>query len=379
MLHYWTAGESHGPALTAIIDGFPAGLTIDLAAINQHLRRRQGGYGRGKRQQLETDAVEVTAGTWRGVTLGSPICLVVRNHDYKLERLQELPRPRPGHGDLSGAIKYLGTIRGVLERASARETAARVAVGALSQQLLESFGIRVAGYVVELGGLALAPKVDSWEQLLAEREQSLVYALDAGRNDEVRELIDQTAAAGDTLGGIVEVRVEGVPFGLGTHAQWDRKLDGRLAQAVMAVQAIKGVEIGLGFEAARRPGSQVHDPIHYDAQLRETGSLGYQRPTNHAGGLEAGMSNGQPIVIRAAKKPISTLQRPLESIEMDSKQPHVASYERSDICAVPAAAVIVENVVAFEMARALVEKFGGDSLVEMQARFRLFHELARQR
>ncbi len=379
MLHYWTAGESHGPALTAIIDGFPAGLTIDLSAINQHLRRRQGGYGRGKRQQLETDEVAVTAGTWRGVTLGSPVCLVVKNHDYKLERLQELPRPRPGHGDLIGAIKYLGTKRGVLERASARETAARVAVGALSQQLLESFGIRVAGYVVELGGLRLDAQVDSWEHLLAEREKSLVYALDSGRNEEVRDLIDKTAEAGDTLGGIVEVRVEGVPFGLGTHAQWDRKLDGRLAQAVMAVQAIKGVEIGLGFEAARRRGAQVHDPIQYDPQQRETGTLGYQRPTNHAGGLEAGMTNGQPIVIRAAKKPISTLQRPLESIEMDSKQPHVASYERSDICAVPAAAVIVENVVAFEMARALVEKFGGDSLVEMQARFQLFQELARQR
>jgi chorismate synthase len=227
--------------------------------------------------------------------------------------------------------------------------------------------------------LPLPPKAASWEQLLAERDQSLVYALDADRNAEVRALIDATHEAGDTLGGIVEVRVEGVPFGLGTHAQWDRKLDGRLAQAVMAVQAIKGVEIGLGFEAARRPGSQVHDPIQFDPRQRDTNTLGFVRPTNNAGGLEAGMTNGQPIIIRAAKKPISTLQRPLESIELDSKQPHVASYERSDICAVPAAAVIIENVVAFEMARAVVEKFGGDSLTEMQARFDLFQELARKR
>lgn len=379
MLHYWTAGESHGPALTAIVDGFPAGLKIDPERINQQLRRRQGGYGRGKRQQLEHDQVEITAGTWRGVSLGSPVCLVVKNHDYKLERLQELPRPRPGHGDLSGAIKYLGSIRGVLERSSARETAARVAAGALCQQLLEAFGIRVAGYVVELGHLKLDPQASSWEQLLAEREQSLVYAIDSSRNDEARQLIDAAAAAGDTVGGIIEVRVEGVPFGLGSHAQWDRKLDGRLAQAIMSVQAIKGVEIGLGFEAARRPGSQVHDPIQYDANEKDKPSLGYVRPTNHAGGLEAGMTNGQPLIIRAAKKPISTLQKPLESIDMQTKQPDVASYERSDICAVPAAAVILENVVAFEIARALVEKFGGDSLDEMLARYGLFQQMARER
>jgi chorismate synthase len=379
MLHYWTAGESHGPALTAIVDGFPAGLKIDPERINQQLRRRQGGYGRGKRQQLEHDQVEITAGTWRGMSLGSPICLVVKNQDYKLERLQELPRPRPGHGDLSGAIKYLGSIRGVLERSSARETAARVAAGALSQQLLEAFEIRIAGYVVELGSLKLAPKALGWEQLLAERDQSLVYAIDSSRNDEVRQLIDAAAAAGDTVGGIIEVRVEGLPFGLGTHAQWDRKLDGRLAQAVMSVQAIKGVEIGLGFEAARRPGSQVHDPIQYDPNEKDKPSLGYIRPSNHAGGLEAGMTNGQPLVIRAAKKPISTLQKPLESIDMQTKQPDVASYERSDICAVPAAAVILENVVAFEIARALVEKFGGDSLEEMLAHYRLFQQMARER
>lgn len=379
MLHYWTAGESHGPALTAIIDGFPAGLRIDRERINSQLQRRQGGYGRGKRQQLENDQVEITAGTWHEETLGSPVCLVVKNHDFKLERLQELPRPRPGHGDLSGAIKYLGSIRGVLERASARETAARVAVGALCQQLLEQFGIRVAGYVVELGGVKLPPRTGTWEQLLAEREQSIVYGLDASRNDEFRKLIDATASAGDTLGGIVEVCVEGLPFGLGTHAQWDRKLDGRLAQAVMSVQAIKGVEIGLGFEAARRPGSQVHDPIQFDKHQQDTSTLGYVRPTNHAGGLEAGMTNGQPLIIRAAKKPIATLQRPLESIDMETKQPNVASYERSDICAVPAASVIVENVVAFEIARALVEKFGGDSLGEMLARYQLFQQLARDR
>jgi len=379
MLHYWTAGESHGRALVAIVDGFPAGIPIQAELIDVELRRRQGGYGRGGRQRIETDRVEILTGIWQGTSIGSPIALQVVNKDYKLERMPDLDRPRPGHGDLTGAIKHLGSIRGVLERASARETTMRVAAGALAEQLLAEFGIRAIGYVVELGGVKIDPQPGSLEEHRKLRDQSEIYSLDPGRDEEIKQLIDDTRKAGDTLGGVVEVRVEGLPLGLGTHAQWDRKLDGRLAQAVMAVQAIKGVEIGLGFEAARRPGSQVHDPIHFDPDQRDGPTLGYVRPTNNAGGLEAGITNGQPLVVRAAKKPISTLAKPLASINLKTKQPEAADYERSDVCAVPAASVIVQSVVAFEVARALVEKFGNDSLQEMKARWELFHQLARQR
>ncbi|MGE0608896.1 MAG: chorismate synthase [Pirellulales bacterium] len=379
MLRYWTAGESHGKALLALVDGFPAGVKLDLDVINVELRRRQGGYGRGGRQRIETDTVDIQSGIWQGQTLGSPIALQVINKDYKLERLGDLDRPRPGHGDLTGSVKYLGSIRGVLERASARETTVRVAAGALARQLLSAFDIEALGYVVELGGIGLESSPGTLAELRKIRDASELYSLDPARDPEVMALIDQCGKDGDTLGGVVEVRVEGLPFGLGTHAQWDRKLDGKLAQAVMAVQAIKGVEIGLGFEAARRRGSQVHDPIQFDASQRETANLGFTRPTNNAGGLEAGMTNGQPLVIRAAKKPISTLRKPLESINLSSKQPESANYERSDVCAVSAASVIVENVVAFELTAALIDKFGGDSLEEMQARYRLFLEMARKR
>jgi len=379
MLRYWTAGESHGKALLALVDGFPAGVEIETASIDIELKRRQGGYGRGGRQRIETDQVEVLSGVWHNTTLGSPIALQVVNKDYKLERLGDLPRPRPGHGDLTGAVKYLGSIRGVLERASARETTVRVAAGALAKQLLAPFGIVAFGYVVELGGIKIEPLAGTLEEQRARRDASEVYSLNPGQDEEIKKLIDAAGKEGDTLGGILEVRVEGLPFGLGTHAQWDRKLDGRLAQAVMAVQAIKGVEIGLGFEAARRPGSQVHDPIQYDAGQRASPNLGFVRPTNNAGGLEAGMTNGQPLVIRAAKKPISTLRKSLESINLETKQPEAASYERSDVCAVSAASVILENVVAFEIAAAMVDKFGGDSLQEMQARWKLFHEMAQAR
>lgn len=378
-LRYWTAGESHGKALLALVDGFPAGVKLDTAIIDQELRRRQGGYGRGGRQRIETDTVDVLSGVWKGETLGSPIALQVVNKDYKLERLGDLQRPRPGHGDLTGSIKYMGSIRGILERASARETTVRVAAGALARQLLSAFQIDVIGYVVELGGIKLDPIDLPLAERLQRREASEVYSLLPERDDEVKQLIDETGRAGDTLGGIVEVRVEGLPFGLGTHAQWDLKLDGRIAQAVMAVQAIKGVEIGLGFEAARRKGSQVHDPIAFDPATRDTATLGFSRPTNNAGGLEAGMTNGQPLIVRAAKKPISTLAKPLGSVNLETKEPEAAQYERSDVCAVSAASVIVENVVAFEVARALVEKFGNDSLVEMQARLELFNKMARER
>lgn len=379
MLRYWTAGESHGKCLLALIDGFPAGFEIDTDKIDNLLVMRQGGYGRGQRQRLEQDHVDILTGVWKNVTLGGPITLQVPNNDYKLERLKELPRPRPGHGDLSGSIKYLSTMRGILERASARETCVRVAAGALCQQLLESFNIRTLGYVVQLGGMKIPPQDGSYEQKLERRNQSIIYSLDPSRDNEAKQLIDQTQQAGDTLGGVIEVVVEGLPFGLGTHAQWDRKLDGKLAQAVMAVQAIKGVEIGMGFEAASLPGSQVHDGIQFDRDQQSSPNLGYDRPTNNAGGLEAGMTNGQPLVIRAAKKPISTLQKPLESIDMQSKQPSTASYERSDVCALSAASIIIEAVVAFEVAAAMIDKFGGDSIQEMQARWELFQKMAAEK
>jgi chorismate synthase len=379
MLRYWTAGESHGPALVALVDGFPAGLTVDTAAIDHELKRRQGGYGRGGRQRIETDTVTFLSGLWRGVTLGSPLALEVINKDYKLERLDEVERPRPGHADLPGSIKHLGGVRAVLERASARETAARVAAGGLARQLLSVCGIEVAGWVTELGPVVLGGRAGSLAELRGIRDSSEIYSLHPERDPEVTALIDTIGKEGDTLGGIVEVHVDGLPVGLGTHAQWDRKLDGRLAQAVMAVQAIKGVEIGMGFEAARRRGSEVHDPIGFDAAARDTHTLGFTRPTNNAGGLEAGMTNGQPLVVRAAMKPISTLRKPLGSVNLRTKQPEDAAYERSDVCAVSAASVIVENVVAFEVAVALVDKFGGDSVEEMKARWDLYHQLARSR
>ena len=379
MLRYWTAGESHGPALVALIDGFPAGLTVDIPAIDAELQRRQGGYGRGGRQRIETDTVTFLSGLWRGVTLGSPLALEVINKDAKLEKLDDVDRPRPGHADLPGAIKHMGGVRAVLERASARETAARVAAGGLARQLLSVFGIEVAGWVTELGGIVLGGRAGTLPELRALRDSSEIYSLHPEKDSEVTSLIDRVGKEGDTLGGVVEVRVDGLPIGLGTHAQWDRKLDGRLAQAVMAVQAIKGVEIGMGFEAARRRGSEVHDPIHFDPALREGPQLGFSRPTNNAGGLEAGMTNGQPLVVRAAMKPISTLRKPLASVNLRTKQPEEAAYERSDVCAVSAASVIVESVVAFEVAAALLDKFGADSVEEMRGRWELYHELARRR
>jgi len=379
MLRYFTAGESHGKAMVALVDGYPAGVPLDRDYIDAELARRQGGYGRGGRQKLETDRVDVLTGVWQGLTLGSPIAMVVPNSDYKLERMKELDRPRPGHGDLTGAIKYLGQIRPILERASARETTVRVAAGALAAVLLREFEITTLGYVVQVGPIAVEPKPGTLDEHRKLRDQSELYTLDPGKDADVKAAIDRARDTGNTLGGIIEVRVEGVPFGLGTHAQWDRKLDGRLSQAVMAVQAIKGVEIGMGFEMGRRPGAEVHDPIYYAPDQKNTRNLGFTRPTNNAGGLEAGMTNAQPIVIRAAKKPISTLARPLDSVNLKTLKPEMAAYERSDVCAIAAASCIVENVVAFEVAGALIDKFGGDSLKEMKARWELFYKMAAER
>ena len=373
MLRYLTAGESHGPALTAIVEGFPSGITLDAEFINRELLRRQGGYGRGKRQQLETDRVIVDSGVYHGVTTGAPITLRLINNDSKLERLKEPASPRGGHVDLAGAINYQTGIRQVLERASARETALRVAVGALARLLLRELGIEVIGYVRELGGIPAPPlSMD-----LAIRDASPVYTLNPGADSAIVAAIDAAKEAGDTLGGIVEAVVTGCPIGLGSHAQWDRKLDARLALAVMSVQAIKAVEIGLGVEAARRPGSGVMDPIAYEADHPAADRrFGFRRPTNNAGGIEGGTSNGEPIVVRAAKKPISTLAARGPSVNMATKAPAPAAYERSDVCAVPAASVIVENVVAFEIAAAVIEKYVGTSLDAIRSAHDAIHELA---
>ena len=348
-MYYHTSGESHGKGILALVEGFPAGFKVNVEAINAELRRRQGGYGRGARQAIESDSVEFLGGIWQGQTTGAPIAIWVKNKDEKLDQMPQVEYPRPGHADLSGSVKYSQPIRPVLERSSARETAGRVAAGALARQLLESHGIEIAGYVVSLGPLDLRPETElPFDELVPLRNRSVVYSTVPHRDGEAMKLIDEIAEKGDTLGGIVEVRVRGVPVGLGTYVQWDEKLDGRIAQAVMSIQAIKGVEIGLGFEAARRLGSMVHDPIKHDLER------GIYRSSNNAGGVEGGMSNGEEIVIRAAMKPIPTLRNPLESVHWQTMQPRPAQYERSDVCAVPATSVVVENVLAMEIARELV-------------------------
>ena len=378
MLRYLTAGESHGPALTAIVEGFPSGITLDVEFINRELQRRQGGYGRGKRQTLETDRVIVESGVYHGVTTGATISIRLVNNDNKLERLQQPASPRGGHVDLAGAINFQTGIRQVLERASARETAMRVAVGALCKLLLRELGITVFGYVRELGGLVAAGYPDVPFNLEI-RDTSPVYTLDPAVDPMIVAAIDAAKSTGDTLGGVVEAVVLGCPIGLGSHTQWDRKLDARLAMAVMSIQAIKGVEIGLGVEAARRPGSRVMDSIAYDADHSpEDRRLGFRRPTNNAGGIEGGTSNGEAIIVRAAKKPISTLASRGPSIDLATKQPRPATYERSDVCAVPAASVVVENVVAFEIAAAVIEKYVGSSLIAIQATMATLHEVNRR-
>ncbi|MBI4523540.1 MAG: chorismate synthase [Deltaproteobacteria bacterium] len=384
MLRYFTAGESHGPCLTSIIDGVPAGFPIDIERINHDLWRRQQGYGRGGRMLIEKDEVQVRSGIRWGKTLGSPVALGIENRDWKnwTKKMSPAPqdrdetiavtKPRPGHADLTGILKYdQPDIRNVLERASARDTVARTAVGSFSKQLLSPFGIKVIAYIRSLGGIEARTQGLAYEEIFERAEQSPVRVADKEAEEKMIGLIDECKKNGDTLGGVFEVVGLGLPPGLGSHAQWDRKLDGRLARALMSIQAIKGVEVGLGFKMARRRGSEVHDEIFFDPhKMVSEGTprivpTGFYRGSNNSGGTEGGMSNGAPLVLRAAMKPISTLMSPLQSVDLRSKQPADASVERSDVCAAPAAAVVGEAVVAFELAAAFLEKFGGDSLREI--------------
>ncbi len=375
-LSYRTAGESHGPALIALVEGMPAGLDIDLAFIDGELRRRQGGYGRGGRQAT------FLSGVRRGATIGSPIAIQVPNKDSRLDDLERTPpvhRPRPGHADLAGSVKWLTTdCRETLERASARETAARVAAGALARVFLRMFGIEVFGFV--RGALdvqsEVAPQPNNWQELAAAREASEVYCPDAAASIALVERIHQAKAAKDTVGGMVEAHVFGCPIGLGSCMRWEDRLDARLAGAVMGIQAIKSVEIGLGRESAFRTGSAVHDPITYEPTLRGAPHLGFLRPSNNAGGLEGGMTNGMPVVVSAAMKPIATLGRGMPSIDLATKEATGSQYERSDVSAIAAASVVLENVVGFEIARAFLEKFPGDTMIECRAAYDAYLDLA---
>jgi chorismate synthase len=384
VLSFRTAGESHGKAMLALVEGMPAGVPVDPTFIDHELQRRQGGYGRGGRQKIETDKAEFLTGVRLGKTIGSPIVMLIPNKDSRLDDLAATPplhRPRPGHADLAGSIKWLTTdCRQTLERASARETAARVAAGALSRCLLREFGIEVFGFVRAVGTAVgdFQVTVENWKQLLASREASEVYCPHPAADAAMRQFINDQKMARDTAGGIVEAHVFGCPIGLGSCMTWDGRLDSRIAAAVAGIQAFKGVEFGLGFEAARRPGSQVHDEISFDPSLLQTPALGFVRGSNNAGGLEGGMTNGNAVVVRGAMKPISTLGKPLRSVDLNTKQPSEAGWERSDISAIGAASVIMENVVAFEIARAFVEKFGGDSMTEIRANYDNFLATARR-
>lgn len=371
MLRFLTAGESHGPCLTVIIEGLPSRWPFDVGQINHHLARRQQGYGRGGRMKIEKDQVRVTSGVRWGETLGSPLTLVIENLDWKnwSKKMSADPadrddsiavtRPRPGHADMVGSQKYdHRDVRNVLERASARETTSRVAAGSVARQLLESFGIRIMGYVAEIGGVKAQCDGMTPEEIFELAEQSAVRMADAGAEEKVIALVDQCRQTGDTMGGVVEVCVTGLPPGLGSYVHYDRKVDGRLAGALLAIQAVKGVEVGAGFAAARVRGSEIHDEI-----VKTDDGIG--RASNNYGGTEGGMTTGEPLVVRVAFKPISTLMRPLRSVDIISGQESTATVERSDVMAVPAAAVICEAVVAFELARLFLEKFGGDSLSEV--------------
>jgi chorismate synthase len=374
MAHLWftTAGESHGVGLTVILEGVPHGLLLDLEAVHGDLALRQAGYGRSARQRIESDRVEVLGGLRRGRTIGSPLVLFVRNKDHSIDRLPEPVRPRPGHADLAGCFRLRShDIRGVIERASARETAARVAAGAVAGQMLRQLGVEVLGHVVALGGVRVTPRVlpplrnaAALVDARASRDRSPVHVLVPTVGRQMVQRIRTIGRRGDTLGGVVEVVAAGVPPGLGSCLRWQDRLDSRLAAALMSIPAIKGVEVGLGFGAAALPGSRVHDAILPRA-AGETAFGGVRRPTNRAGGLEGGISNGMPVVVRAAMKPIATLRRPLPSVDLVSKARVDAAYERSDVCAVPAAAIIAEAMVRLVLADALLERVGGTTWDEV--------------
>jgi chorismate synthase len=383
MLRYLTAGESHGKSLTAILEGIPSGLPLRAEEIDHDLARRQKGYGRGGRMRIEQDRVEFLAGVRKGYTLGNPISLLIHNRDSEnwkdIMAAEPGPPstekvvtcPRPGHADLVGAIKYNHhDIRNVLEKASARETAIRVAVGAVAKRLLSEFGIKVYSYTVAIGGVIAPATTLSVEDAFERAEKSEVRCADEAVSERMIARIKEAKHKGDTLGGVFEVVVTNPPLGLGSYTQWDRRLTGRLAMALMSIQAMKGVEVGMGFEAAERFGSEVHDEIFYDE--------GFVRGSNNAGGLEGGITTGQPIVLRTAMKPISTLYNPKKSVDILTKQPVEATIERSDICTVPAAGVVGEAVIAFEMASAFVEKFGGDTLEELRRNYDAYQDYVRR-
>lgn len=377
-LRFLTAGETHGPQLTTIIEGLPSNLEIDFEALNFQLHRRQKGYGRGRRMQIEKDTAQILGGVRHGYTTGAPIALVVQNNDWKHwqnimnvepiegndEVKRRVHRPRPGHADLNGGLKYnLKDLRNVLERSSARETTVRVAVGAIARQFLAQFGVKVAGQVIRIGEIEAPPHNLPIDELIERTEASSVRVVDEETEKRMEAYIDQIKKEGDSIGGVVECIIEGLPVGLGSHVQYDRKLDGRIAQGVMSINAFKGVEVGIGFEAGELRGSQVHDEIMYSEER------GYHRATNRLGGFEGGMTNGMPIVVRGVMKPIPTLYKPLQSVDIDTKEAFTAQVERSDACAVPAASVVMEHVVTWEVAKAFLEKFGGDSMEEIHANY----------
>jgi chorismate synthase len=364
MLRYLTGGESHGRSMLTIVDGIPAGLYIDKSIIDLELARRMLGKGRGPRMAIESDKVDILSGLRSGRTIGSPISLLVRNADHSIDKLPKIYEPRPGHADLSGVLKYnLSDVRDVLERASARETVSRVAVGSVCKILLAEFGITVVSHVVAIGAAVSKAKNLTFKKIVAYSMKSPVMCADAGASARMCKEIDRAMGAGDTLGGIFEVLIHGVPPGLGSYAQWDRRIDGSLARAIMSIQAVKGVDFGIGFESAALKGSLVHDEIFHDKRR------GFYRKSNNAGGIEGGMTTGEDIIIKAAMKPISTLRRPLSSVDIRTKRPVKASVERSDVCAVPAAAVIGEAVASIEIAGSLIEKFAGDSISEMRRNY----------
>ncbi len=393
MLRFTTAGESHGPGLVSVLEGMVAGLPLLGEDVNAELARRQQGHGRGRRMQIEKDEIEFLSGVRAGATLGSPIAMLIRNRDWKnwqdvmdpapreadpSPRRRAVTRVRPGHADLTGLLKYdRDDARDILERASARETTARVAAAAICRRFLAEFGVRIGSHVVHLGGIDARPPETIPEDLNAAADRSPVRMLDREAEAAVVELIDRTKRAGNTLGGVAEVVADGLPAGLGSHVSWDRKLDGRLAAALMSIPAVKGVEIGLGFEAARRTGADVHDEIEAAPGRPLTGNV--RRRTNRAGGTEGGMTTGEPLVVRVAMKPISTLMRPLTTVDIASGETASATAERSDVTAVPAMGVIAEAMVAFVLADAWLEKFGGDALAETRRNFEAYVQRIAQR